>query len=190
MPLYPGTGAPAETGAGNILNLPLSPGAGGTEFYEAFAGKIVPAVAAFAPDLIVISCGFDAHWRDPLAAIELTEEDFAFATGALVEVAAEHSHGRIVSVLEGGYDLTALAMPDLPPIETLSFEKALAELEQIVGRLERGDVPLAEAITIYERGEALKQHCEKLLGEADARVEKIRLGPGGRPEGTEPLDSE
>jgi acetoin utilization deacetylase AcuC-like enzyme len=109
MPLYPGTGAPAETGAGNILNLPLSPGAGGTEFYEAFAGKIVPAVAAFAPDLIVISCGFDAHWRDPLAAIELTEEDFAFATGALVEVAAEHSHGRIVSVLEGGYDLTALA---------------------------------------------------------------------------------
>ena len=79
-------------------------------------------------------------------------------------------------------------MPDLPPIETLSFEKALAELEQIVGRLERGDVPLAEAITIYERGEARKKHCEQLLGEADARVEKIRLGPGGRPEGVEPLD--
>jgi len=109
MPLYPGTGAPSETGAGNILNVPLSPGAGGPEFYEAFTNRIVPAVEAFAPDLIIISAGFDAHWRDPLAAIELSEEDFAFATGALMEVAAEHCQGRIVSVLEGGYDLTALA---------------------------------------------------------------------------------
>ena len=81
-------------------------------------------------------------------------------------------------------------MPDTQPAaaETLSFEKALAELEQIVTRLERGDVPLAEAIAIYERGEALKKRCEQLLGEAEARVEKIRLGAGGRPEGTEPLD--
>ncbi len=66
----------------------------------------------------------------------------------------------------------------------------MAELEQIVGRLERGDVPLAESITIYERGEALKKHCEKLLGEAEARVEKIRVGADGKPEGTEPLDGE
>ncbi|MGV8841611.1 MAG: exodeoxyribonuclease VII small subunit [Bauldia sp.] len=73
-------------------------------------------------------------------------------------------------------------------METLTFEKALAELEQIVGRLERGDVPLAESIAIYERGEALKQHCETLLREAEVRVEKIRLGGNGRPVGVEPLD--
>jgi exodeoxyribonuclease VII small subunit len=81
-------------------------------------------------------------------------------------------------------------MPDsgTVAIETLTFEKALAELEQIVGRLERGDVPLAESIAIYERGEALKRHCEALLKEAEGRVEKIRLGADGRPLGTEPLD--
>jgi exodeoxyribonuclease VII small subunit len=76
----------------------------------------------------------------------------------------------------------------LVAVETLTFERALDELEKIVGRLERGDVPLAESISIYERGEALKKHCEKLLGEAEARVEKIRIGAGGRPDGTEPLD--
>ena len=83
-------------------------------------------------------------------------------------------------------------MADAKPAATeeLTFEKALAELEQIVGRLERGDVPLAESIAIYERGEALKNHCAKLLKEAEARVEKIRLGPGGKPLGTEPLDVE
>ena len=75
-------------------------------------------------------------------------------------------------------------------VEELSFEKALAELEQIVGKLERGDVPLAESITIYERGEALKNRCAQLLKEAEARVEKIRLSPGGKPIGSEPLDVE
>ncbi|HZP20525.1 MAG TPA: exodeoxyribonuclease VII small subunit [Bauldia sp.] len=80
-------------------------------------------------------------------------------------------------------------MPDQPvEVGTLTFEKALAELEQIVGRLERGDVPLAEAISIYERGEALKRRCEALLGEAEGRIEKIRLGATGAPLGTEPLD--
>lgn len=74
------------------------------------------------------------------------------------------------------------------PIEGMTFETALAELEQIVDRLERGDVPLAESISIYERGEALKQHCERLLKEAELRVEKIRLGNSG-PIGTEPLDN-
>jgi exodeoxyribonuclease VII small subunit len=81
-----------------------------------------------------------------------------------------------------------LPMADLVPVETLTFEKALAELEQIVSRLERGDVPLAESIAIYERGEALKNHCARLLGEAEARVEKIRLNSDGRAVGTEPLD--
>jgi len=75
------------------------------------------------------------------------------------------------------------------PVGNLTFEKALAELEEIVGKLERGDVPLAESITIYERGEALKKHCDKLLGEAEARVEKIRVGGDGKAIGTEPLDA-
>ena len=79
-------------------------------------------------------------------------------------------------------------MTEAAPIEAMTFEVALAELEQIVDRLERGDVPLAESISIYERGEALKQHCERLLKEAEMRVEKIRLGSGGRVSGTEPLD--
>jgi exodeoxyribonuclease VII small subunit len=81
-----------------------------------------------------------------------------------------------------------MAEDEADEVVGLSFEKALAELEQIVERLERGDVPLAESIAIYERGEILKKHCERLLREAEARVEKIRIGPGGRPEGTEPLD--
>lgn len=79
-------------------------------------------------------------------------------------------------------------MSDAPAIDSMTFETALAELELIVDRLERGDVPLAESISIYERGEALKQHCEHLLKEAEMRVEKIRLGGGGKPAGTEPLD--
>ena len=83
-----------------------------------------------------------------------------------------------------------MAEAKLAVIEELTFEKALAELETIVSRLERGDVPLAESIAIYERGEALKQRCAALLKEAEARVEKIRLSPGGKPAGTEPLDVE
>jgi len=75
-------------------------------------------------------------------------------------------------------------------VDQLTFEKALAELEEIVGRLERGDVPLAESIAIYERGEALKKRCEKLLSEAEARVEKIRVGSDGKAAGTDPLDPE
>jgi exodeoxyribonuclease VII small subunit len=83
-------------------------------------------------------------------------------------------------------------MPDNAPIAVgeLSFEKALEELEKIVVRLERGEVPLAESIAIYERGEELKKHCERLLGEAEARVEKIRLGGDGKPRGVEPLDED
>ena len=83
-----------------------------------------------------------------------------------------------------------MAEPKSVAVEELTFEKALAELEGIVSKLERGDVPLAESITIYERGEALKNRCSQLLKEAEARVEKIRLTPGGKPLGTEPLDVE
>ncbi|MEX0853820.1 MAG: exodeoxyribonuclease VII small subunit [Bauldia sp.] len=81
-------------------------------------------------------------------------------------------------------------MPEVKPIplEDLTFEKALAELEQIVSRLERGEVPLAESIAIYERGDALRKHCDSLLRQAEARVEKIRLSDGGKADGSEPLD--
>jgi acetoin utilization deacetylase AcuC-like enzyme len=119
MPLYPGTGAESETGVGNIFNAPLSPGAGSTEFYEAFTARILPAVNAFAPDLIIVSAGFDAHWRDPLASINLQEEDFAWATTALMEIADRHAKGRIVSLLEGGYDLKGLADSAAAHVATL-----------------------------------------------------------------------
>jgi len=109
MPLYPGTGAASETGVGNVFNAPLPPGAGGVEFIEAFEARILPAVAAFKPDLIVISAGFDAHWRDPLASLNLKEEDFAWATERLMALADRHAGGRIVSLLEGGYDLRGLS---------------------------------------------------------------------------------
>jgi acetoin utilization deacetylase AcuC-like enzyme len=109
MPLYPGTGDPSEKGAGNILNVPLSPGAGSDEFETAFDDVILPALNKFAPELVIISAGFDAHWRDPLASINLREEDFAWATEALMGVADRHAGGRIVSTLEGGYDLQGLA---------------------------------------------------------------------------------
>ncbi len=109
MPLYPGTGAKDETGAGTIVNAPLSPGAGGADFREAFQSRILPALENFRPDLVIISAGFDAHWRDPLAEIELDEGDFDWATGKLMDVAGRYSGNRVVSLLEGGYDLTGLA---------------------------------------------------------------------------------
>ena len=81
-----------------------------------------------------------------------------------------------------------MAETDNTDVKKLSFEKALAELEQIVQKLERGDVALEESVTIYERGEALKRRCEELLRQAEARVEKITLDAAGKPTGTEPLD--
>ncbi len=109
MPLYPGTGAVGETGVGNICNAPLRPNDGGDRFREAFETRVLPALNNFAPDLILISAGFDAHEADPLANLRLVEADFAWATEKLMEVAELHCQGRIVSMLEGGYDLTALA---------------------------------------------------------------------------------
>ena len=110
MPLYPGTGAASERGTqGTIVNVPLRAGEGSDEFREAFEVAILPRLDAFRPDLVVISAGFDAHWRDPLASLNLRETDFAWATRKLMEAADRHAGGRIVSVLEGGYDLDALA---------------------------------------------------------------------------------
>jgi acetoin utilization deacetylase AcuC-like enzyme len=110
MPLYPGTGAPSETGAGNIFNAPLSPGDGGAEFREAMEAVVLPGLERFAPDLVIISAGFDAHTRDPLANINLMEADFAWITNRLMEIADTACEGRVVSLLEGGYDLQGLAL--------------------------------------------------------------------------------
>lgn len=109
-PLYPGTGALSETGDhGTIVNAPLNAGDGSEAFREAVDTVIAPRIDSFAPDLIIISAGFDAHWRDPLASLNLTESDFAWATQKLMDLADRHCGQRIVSVLEGGYDLEGLA---------------------------------------------------------------------------------
>jgi acetoin utilization deacetylase AcuC-like enzyme len=110
MPLYPGTGAPSERGLhNNIANAPLRAGDGGEKFREAFETVILPRAAAFTPDFLVISAGFDAHMRDPLANLNLLEPDFAWATQKLMQIANTSAEGRIVSVLEGGYDLQGLS---------------------------------------------------------------------------------
>ncbi len=109
MPLYPGTGALSETGVGNIFNAPLRPGDAGDRFKEAFEARILPSLRNFAPDLVLISAGFDAHQDDPLANLRLVEPDFAWATNKIAEIAAKHADGRLVSMLEGGYNLAALA---------------------------------------------------------------------------------
>ncbi|WP_337182782.1 histone deacetylase family protein [Shinella sp.] len=109
MPLYPGTGAKDETGAGNIVNAPLSVNDGSDHFREAFKARVLPRVADFKPDLIIISAGFDAHHRDPLAQINLVADDFDWATGRLMELAGTSANNRVVSLLEGGYDLQGLA---------------------------------------------------------------------------------
>ena len=110
MPLYPGTGAVSERGTKNtIVNAPLRPGDGGDEFREAMEAVILPRLEGFAPDLIIISAGFDAHMRDPLANLNLVELDFAWATQKLMAIADQSAGGRLVSVLEGGYDLEGLS---------------------------------------------------------------------------------
>jgi len=109
MPLYPGTGAKGETGAhGTIVNAPLRAGDEGEQFRDAMSSVVLKRLDAFAPDLIIVSAGFDAHRRDPLAQLGLVEADFAWATRQLLDVAEKRSGGRLVSVLEGGYDLDAL----------------------------------------------------------------------------------
>ncbi|MHA6298518.1 histone deacetylase family protein [Devosia sp. CAU 1758] len=109
MPLYPGTGDPSETGMGNVVNVALAPHSGGAAMRAAYTDKLLPALDNFAPDLLLISAGFDAHIRDPLAQLEWVDEDFAWVTAQLMEVAGRRCGNRIVSLLEGGYDLKGLA---------------------------------------------------------------------------------
>ncbi len=108
-PLYPGTGGPSETGVGNIVNATLKAGTGGEAMREAYQSLVFPALEAFAPDILLISAGFDADHRDPLAQLNWVPSDFAWLTRELMEIAGRTSAGRIVSLLEGGYDRQGLA---------------------------------------------------------------------------------
>jgi len=107
-PLYPGTGAASETGVGNIVNVPLRPMGGSQDFRLGFTRQILPALDAFRPEMLLISAGFDAHRSDPLAQLLLDESDYTWVTEQLLAVAHAHAGGRVVSALEGGYDLHAL----------------------------------------------------------------------------------
>ena len=125
MPLYPGTGAASETGAhGNIVNVPLDQGTGGQVFRAKMRDLVLPAVAAHKPEMLFISAGFDAHRDDPLAGLNLLEDDFAWATQQICNIADTCANGRVVSSLEGGYDLAALAA------STAAHVRVLMEHEQ------------------------------------------------------------
>lgn len=119
MPHYPGTGYPAETGVGNIINVPLAAGDSGVEFRQKYSRIILPALKSFKPDLLLISAGFDAHKDDPLASIMLVEDDFKWVTQELMIIADHCCKGRIISALEGGYNLKALANSVAIHVKTL-----------------------------------------------------------------------
>ena len=119
-PLYPGTGSPRERGIdNNVVNVPLPAGAGGPEFRAAWGDRILPALDRFEPELVIISAGFDAHAADPLAGLEVETEDFVWLTQEFLAIADQYAQGRVVSVLEGGYDLTALAESVATHVRTL-----------------------------------------------------------------------
>lgn len=119
QPLFPGTGDKNEQGVGNIVNAPLSPDSGSREFREAIKTRILPALDNFRPDLILISAGFDAHYLDPLAQINLDEGDFDWVTGKIIERADRFCANRLVSILEGGYDLQGLSVSAAAHIKRL-----------------------------------------------------------------------
>jgi acetoin utilization deacetylase AcuC-like enzyme len=119
MPLFPGTGDVSETGAGNIFNAPLRAGDGRERFEEAFRERILQPLHNFSPDIVFISAGFDAHRDDPLGGMALVEADYIWATELLAENARRHANGRVVSMLEGGYNLTALARSVAVHVKTL-----------------------------------------------------------------------
>ncbi|GBD44632.1 Histone deacetylase-like amidohydrolase [bacterium HR40] len=122
-PLYPGTGRDHETGvAGNILNRTFAPGTGSAKWRAVVEEDMLPAIDAFAPELMLISAGFDAHREDPLGGMRLVEEDFAWITERLAALADAHAQGRVISVLEGGYDHRALAASVRAHLEALAAQ--------------------------------------------------------------------
>lgn len=122
MPLYPGTGGEDETGVGNIVNAAVAPHATRESWRAAFSGRLAPALDDFAPDLILISAGFDAHRRDPLAHQSLEAEDFAWATRAVLEIARSRCGGKVAASLEGGYDLEGLGRSAVAHVKALGEE--------------------------------------------------------------------
>ncbi|HUC71995.1 MAG TPA: histone deacetylase family protein [Stellaceae bacterium] len=121
-PLYPGTGAASETGVGNIVNVPLRSMSGSGPFRRAFGERILPALDDFRPELVIVSAGFDAHRSDPLAQLMLDESDYIWVTEKLVGLARRHAQGRLVSTLEGGYDLAALGASAAAHVQALMAE--------------------------------------------------------------------
>src|ERR1700683_263477 len=120
MPLFPGSGAIIESGTHDpVVTAPLRPGDGGEAFRSAFEDRILPRLREFRPELVIISAGFDAHMRDPLASINLTEDDFVWVTQKLMDVADHCAEGRVVSLLEGGYGLRALGNSVAAHVTTL-----------------------------------------------------------------------
>ncbi len=119
MPLYPGTGAAHETGVGNVVNVPLPDGCGSAAFRAAWEAHVFPRVDAFKPEILLVSAGFDAHSDDPLAGMELREDDFSWVTNKICDLADQHCQGRVVSALEGGYDLEALGRSARAHVEVL-----------------------------------------------------------------------
>ena len=124
MPLYPDTGYANERGVGNIVNAPLRPGAAGDAFRAAWAQTLLPVIDSFRPQLLLISAGFDAHRLDPLAQLQLEADDYAWLTAELVALANKHARGRVVSMLEGGYDLTALRECSVAHVRALTGQVA------------------------------------------------------------------
>ena len=119
-PQYPGTGRASDRGAfDNIANAPLATGTGSREFHRAWGEQLLPALSDFDPDFIVVSAGFDAHAADPLGGLNLTEDDFAWATAEIAGVARDKAAGRMISLLEGGYDLDALALSAAAHVKAL-----------------------------------------------------------------------
>jgi len=119
MPLYPGTGARSERGVGNVVNAPLPPQAGSREFRAVWDEILFPALENFSPQLLLLSAGFDAHRLDPLAQLQVEAQDYAWITRRLRELAGRYAQGRLISVLEGGYDLTALRECTAAHVEAL-----------------------------------------------------------------------
>ena len=120
MPLYPDSGYPQERGVGNVVIAPLAPGADGAAFRSAWREHLLPAIDAFAPQLVLVSAGFDAHARDPLAQLALQADDYAWITRELAALADRHAEGRLVSLLEGGYDLDALRESSVAHVAALA----------------------------------------------------------------------
>lgn len=123
-PLYPGTGAADETGVGNVLNIPLAEGTDGSAYRKLFDTAIAPRLTQFSPQLVLISAGFDAHSDDPLAGLNLTADDFAWITGRICDLAEATAEGRVVSCLEGGYDLSALGASAAAHVRVLEERSA------------------------------------------------------------------